>query len=82
MMQAAVALLLPLTAACRWTEPLKRFTSLSCVNNGEVSTVQGVCMIRRSNGGHVDKVLWLITCERGLFSNSAEPATAAGIDAG
>ena len=30
-------LLLPLTAACRWTEPLKGFTSLSCVNNGEVT---------------------------------------------
>ena len=30
-------LLLPLTAACRWTESLKRFASLSCVNNGELT---------------------------------------------
>ena len=26
----------PLTTACRWTESPKGFTSLSCVNNGEV----------------------------------------------
>ena len=34
-MLAAVSVL-PLTAACRWTESQKGFTSLSCVNNGEV----------------------------------------------
>ena len=32
--------------------------------------------------GDLDPVLGLITCERGLFSLSAKPATAAGIDAG
>ena len=72
---------------------------------GSHSRIQGVCVIRRSNGEHVvevgietvspsrkvdrrvlagdlDQVLRVITCERGLFSHSAKPATAAGIDAG
>ena len=35
-------LLLPLTAACRWTESLNGFTSLSCVNNGEVTPASKV----------------------------------------
>ena len=32
--------------------------------------------------GDLDQVLGLITCEWGLSSRSAKPATAAGIDAG
>ena len=81
-------LLLPLTAACRRTESLKGFTSLSCVNNGEVT----VCIIRRSNGGHVvevcvesmlagnlDQRIGLITCEWELFSHSAKPDSGAGL---
>ena len=31
------------------------------------------------SAGDLDQVLGLITCEQGLFSDSAKPATAAGI---
>ena len=37
---------------------------------------------RRVSAGDLDQVNGLITCERGLFSHSAKPATAPGIDAG
>ena len=38
----AAVWLLPITTASRWAEPLKEFTSLSCVNNGEAIPASGV----------------------------------------
>ena len=78
--------------------------SLLREKRGSHSRIQGVCVIRRSNGGRVvevgmetvspgrtvdgrvlagdlDQAVGLTTCERGLFSHSAKPATAAGINA-
>ena len=82
-----------LASACRWTESLKGFTFLPCVNNGKVIPaprvsvssdaavvgtsevgIESVALWRKVDRlvsfGNLDQNIGLITCERGLFSES------------